>query len=204
MMIMTKVWQALRRHWLVLSVVALGSVLLALHAHFQLTIVAGNSMLPTLKSGDVLLVDRLAYESTEPHRGDIVIARYADKLIVKRIVGLPGEEVEVRAGTLYVNGRPHREDYRTDEGILDVAKGKLFDGDFASLGDNRAIPAVLAVHPILSRPDILGKVIFSSGKRRSLVPEGQPANSPALQRRVTPPKESASRRDARSPIPQSH
>jgi signal peptidase I len=165
MTIMTKVRQVLRRHWLVMSAVALGSVLLALHAHFQLTIVVGNSMLPTLKSGDVLLVDRLAYKNTEPHRGDIVIARYAAELIVKRIVGLPGEELEVRAGTLYINGTPHREGYRTGEGILDVAKGKLFDGDFATLGDNRAIPAELAVHPILSRPDILGKVIFASGKR---------------------------------------
>jgi signal peptidase I len=157
--------QALRHHWLVIVGAALISVLLVFHAHFQLAVVAGDSMLPTLKPGDVLLLDRRAYKRTEPQRGDIVVARYSAKLIVKRIVGLPGEELEVKAGTLYIDGMPRREDYRTAEGLLDVAKGKLFDGDFATLGDNRAIPAVLAVYPILSKPDILGKVVFSFGKR---------------------------------------
>jgi signal peptidase I len=164
-MIPTKARQAVRRHWLAIAGIVSIPLLLVCHARFQLTIVAGDSMLPTLRSGDVLLLDRRAYQSTEPQRGDIVVARYSAKLIVKRIVGLPGEELEVREGTLYINGKPHREDYRTKEGLFDVAKGKLFDGDFATLGDNRAIPAALAVHPILSKPDILGRVVLSSWKR---------------------------------------
>jgi signal peptidase I len=164
-MITAKARQAFRHRWLAAAGVALISVLLVLHARFRLTIVVGDSMLPTLKSGDVLLLDRRAYQSSEPQRGDIVVARYAAKLIVKRIVGLPGEELEVKTGTLYVNGKPQSEDYRSDEGILDVAKGKLFDGDFATLGDNRGIPSALAVHPILSKREILGKVVFSSRKR---------------------------------------
>ena len=162
----TKATQALRRNRLAIAGVTLISALLVFHAHFQLTIVVGDSMLPTLGSGDVLLVDKRAYQNTEPRRGDIVVARYAAKLIVKRIVGVPGEELEVRTVTLYINGAPHQENYRTQEGIFDVAKGTLLDGDFATLGDNRAIPAVLAVHPILSKPDILGRVVFPSGKRR--------------------------------------
>lgn len=161
----TKTAQALARRWWVIACAALISALLVFHAHFQLAIVVGDSMLPTLKSGDLLLVDKRAYQNIEPHRGDIVVGRYAAKLIVKRIVGVPGEEVEVRMGTLYVNGVARQEDYRTGEGFFDVTRGKLFDGDFATLGDNRAIPAALAVHPILARPDILGKVVFSSGKR---------------------------------------
>jgi len=149
---------------LVIAGVALIAVLLVLRAHFQLTIVVGDSMLPTLKPGDVLLLDKRAYQNTEPRRGDIVVARYGAQLIVKRIVGLPGEELEVKMGTLYIDGTPHREDYRTNEGLLEVVKGKLLDGDFAMLGDNRAIPAAWAVHPILSKPDIVGKVIFTFAK----------------------------------------
>jgi signal peptidase I len=164
-MITKKAREALRRHRVVIAGAALISALLIGHAYFQLTIVAGDSMLPTLKPGDLLVLDRRAYRSAEPRRGDIVVARYYSKLIVKRIVGLPGEELEVRAGTLYINGAPHKEDYTTAHGVLDVARGWLLDGDFATLGDNRTIPTDLAVHPILSKPDIVGKVIFSSGKR---------------------------------------
>ena len=121
-------------------------------------------MLPTLKSGELLLVSRLAYQHTEPQRGDIVMARNGTDLILKRIVGLPKEEVEVRRGTLYINGSQQQEDHGVQEGPLDVSKGKLLDGDFATLGDNREIPAVLAIHPVLSKTDIVGKVILNFGK----------------------------------------
>jgi signal peptidase I len=122
-----------------------------------LVLVVGESMQPTLKPGQLLLVDKYAYQNAQPCRGDIVLARYAGELIIKRIVALPGEEVEVQKGTLYIDGVTKRESYPIQEGSLDVAKGKLFDGDFATLGDNRAIPSVLAIHPIISKPDIVGR-----------------------------------------------
>jgi signal peptidase I len=162
---MTKVWQTYqlpRRHvWLAFAGVALIAAALIFQARFRVTIVLGDSMLPTLASGDLLLVDKNAYKTTEPHRGDIVVARNASSLIVKRIVGLPGEEVEVRKGTVYVNNAASQENYGRMEGLLNVEKGRLMAGDFASLGDNRAIPEVLAIHPILSKPDILGKVVWA-------------------------------------------
>jgi signal peptidase I len=121
-------------------------------------------MLPTLEPGELLLVSRRAYQHTEPQRGDIVMARYGADFILKRIVGLPKEEVEVRHGTLYINGVAQQENHGIQEGPLDVSKGKLLDGDYATLGDNRQIPAVLAIHPILSKTDIVGKVILSFRK----------------------------------------
>jgi len=128
---------------------------------FKLAVVIGESMLPTLKPYDVLIVDRRAYDQADPGRGDIVVARYGKDWVVKRVVGLPGEEVEVKKGVLYIDGAPRAEEHAIEKGPLDVAGGRLLDGDFATLGDNRAVPAVLAVHPILSRGEILGKVIFS-------------------------------------------
>jgi len=88
------------------------------------------------------------------------MARYNGEFILKRIVGLPGEEVEVRKGTLYINGAALAEKHAVEPGSLDVGRGRLFDGDFATLGDNRAIPSVLAIHPILSAHDIVGKVVL--------------------------------------------
>jgi signal peptidase I len=125
----------------------------------QLTLVVGNSMRPTLAPGNLLLVDKWAYKKSDPHRGDIVVVRYAKELIVKRIVGLAGEEVEVKHGILYINGAPCPETYITGPGSLGIAKGRLLEERFASLGDNRAVSPALAIHPIVSKSDIIGKVV---------------------------------------------
>jgi len=60
---------------------------LGLRSHYKLAIVSGSSMLPTLTSRDVLVIDKQAYEQSDPGRGDIVVARGSDHLIVKRVVG---------------------------------------------------------------------------------------------------------------------
>jgi signal peptidase I len=155
-----------KRLYLLLFVgAALIFVFTVISREFKLAVVVGDSMLPTLKSGDVLIVDRRAYDQADPSRGDIVVARYGKDWVVKRVVGLPGEEVEVKKGTLFIDGTPRPEEHAVVEGPLDVTKGRLLDGDFATLGDNRAVPAVLAIHPILSKREILGKVIFSASFR---------------------------------------
>src|SRR5262249_42619974 len=149
--------------------VAAGGVILILlglqfQAHYRFAVVVGDSMLPTLRAGDLLLVDKRAYDQAEPTRGDIVVARYSAGLVVKRVVGLPWEEVELRFGRLYINGGLLKESHPVQPGYLSVEQGKLFDGDFATLGDNRAVPPALAVHPIVTKADILGKVVLALGK----------------------------------------
>ena len=128
-------------------------------------VVVGDSMLPTLKAADLLLVDERAYDHTQPRRGDIVVVRYPVGLVVKRLVGLPGEEVEVRYGRLYINGGLMKENHLINPGYLYVEKGNLLEGDFATLGDNRAVPPALAIHPIVTKADILGKVVLALGKQ---------------------------------------
>ena len=93
------------------------------------------------------------------------MARYSGELVVKRVVGLPGEEVEVRYGKLYINNRLMQEDHQVEQGTLSVEKGNLFEGDFATLGDNRAVSPASAIHPIVAKADILGKVVLAPGKK---------------------------------------
>jgi signal peptidase I len=126
-----------------------------------------------------MIVDRRAYEQSLPDRDDIVVARYGKDWVVKRIVGLPGEEVEVKKGKLFIDGALLAENHPLQPGSLDVAKGRLLEGDFATLGDNRTIPAILAVHPIVSRSEMLGKVIFA----RSWLPL-KPATKSASDRNI--------------------
>lgn len=143
--------------WLFAAGVCL--LLLGLRAHFCLCLVKGESMLPGLRSGDLLLVDRLAYRMAAPQRGDVVVARDRADLIVKRVVGLPGDEVELDRGRLYVNGRPLAEAYPVQPGALSLGKGRLFEDRYALLGDNRSLPVSLTVHAVVSKEQIVGKVV---------------------------------------------
>lgn len=126
----------------VLQVVA-GSLLLAF---FIITYVGraftveGPSMYPTLHSGERLIVDELTYRFRDPARGDIVVFRYpADpsEYFVKRLVGLPGEVVEIRAGHVYVNGRQLSDDFLTEQTLGDFGPAVVPDQHYFVLGDNR-------------------------------------------------------------------
>lgn len=136
-------------------------LLLVFRAHFILSIAKGESMLPGLRSGDLVLVDKLAYGAKDLKRGDIVVAREGNDLIVKRVVGLPGEEVELQQGKLYVNQRPLAEAYPVEPGWLSLGKGRLLEDKYALLGDNRSVSSSVFVHAVVSKDQIVGKVVYS-------------------------------------------
>lgn len=104
--------------------------------------VSGPSMAPTLLPGDRLLIDILVYRLRPPRRGELVVFRlpeHPEIQAVKRIVGLPGEQVGIRDALVTVNGVPLQEPY------LDVqtpwpteGSWRLGPGEYFLLGDNRA------------------------------------------------------------------
>jgi signal peptidase I len=101
--------------------------------------VDGASMEPTLVSGEYVVVDRLSYRLGNPQRGDIIIFHYPldpKEEYIKRIIGLPGDEVEVKHNAVYVNGQLLDESYlkvsNDDTGTWTVPEDRLF-----VLGDNR-------------------------------------------------------------------
>jgi signal peptidase I len=146
--------------WLTMAAAAMALALTG-HRHFRLALVVGESMCPQYHTGDLLLVDRSAYREVEPQRGDIVVARYGREIIVKRVVGLPGEEVALHHGHLYVNGAPMPERHAIEPGTVEISPGILFAGKFALLGDNRALPITLLVHAVVSKEELVGKVVGS-------------------------------------------
>ncbi|MBZ4687540.1 MAG: signal peptidase [Clostridia bacterium] len=104
--------------------------------------VPSASMYPTLQINDRLLVNKLAYRFSEPERGDIVIftpppvvdSKYD---YVKRIIGLPGEVVEIKNGKVYINGNPLEEDYIAENPNYHFGPAKIPPGHLLVLGDNR-------------------------------------------------------------------
>lgn len=112
--------------------------------------VPSPSMSPTLQVHDRVLTNKLAYDFADPHRGDLAVFESVDPKeddrLVKRVVGLPGDTVEIENGTLLVNGEPPYEPYKKEKydpekappntqsfGPATVPKNHVF-----VMGDNRA------------------------------------------------------------------
>lgn len=104
----------------------------------------GDSMNPVLRNGDVVLVNRIIYNATTPKRGDIIVFKPKGNenahYYIKRIVGLPGESVEIIENRIYIDGEKLDEDYVAtdidDVGIVSE-KIQLAGDEYFVLGDNR-------------------------------------------------------------------
>ncbi len=109
--------------------------------------IPSESMVSTLLIGDHLLVDKLRYRYSDPQRGDIVVFQYPrnpEVDFVKRIVGLPGETLEVKGETVYVDGKALDEPYaRWDPTPFSLGKAYRYPkvaipaGSYFMMGDNR-------------------------------------------------------------------
>lgn len=103
-------------------------------------LVDGVSMEPTLHDGERLLVNKLVYRFHPPERFDIVVFRYPrdpSREFIKRVIGLPGETVEIVEGQVYVNGRPVEEPYVENRGPDFYPPTTVPPGHVFVLGDNR-------------------------------------------------------------------
>jgi signal peptidase I len=109
---------------------------------FQRTVVEGGSMESTLQDGDSLLVEKLSYRFSDPERFDIVVFPYTGEkgvYFVKRIIGLPGETVEIREGVLLIDSKvlPYR--YNRDKimnaGLVST-EITLHENEYFVMGDN--------------------------------------------------------------------
>ena len=137
----------------------------------------GDSMKPLLRNGDVVLVNRIIYNATTPKRGDIIVFKPKgnenDHYYTKRIIGLPGESVEIMENRIYINGKKLEEEYKTtdidDVGIVDE-KIQLAGDEFFVLGDNRANSEDSRDADVgnVKRSYIYGKAWFVSSPRKHM------------------------------------
>lgn len=107
-------------------------------------VVRGESMLPTLTPGQRLLVDRAAFNFAPPRRWQLVVLHCPEEesiLCIKRIVGLPGETIEIRDGRLWIDGQSAEFDGRRPYTFAPIGQGaqyRLGAGEYFLLGDNLA------------------------------------------------------------------
>lgn len=102
--------------------------------------VNGDSMLPTLRHGERLLVDKISYRFVAPARGEIVVFKNPSNTkeqFIKRVLGLPGDKVAILEGTVYVNEQAVEEDYLLVPARIGFAPRVVPEGAYFVLGDNR-------------------------------------------------------------------
>lgn len=136
-------WQMIRPVLLEALQIVAPALILALVVHLflaQATVVFGQSMEPNLHPHQRLIVDKISYRLHPPRRNDIVVIDlpHIDELLVKRIVALPGETVEIRQGVIYVNGEALAEPFPHDMTPFDMAPITLGPLSYFVLGDNRS------------------------------------------------------------------
>lgn len=123
----------------------------------QRTQVSGNSMNPTLQHKDNLLIDKISYRFNDPKRFDIIVFEYLEEPgthYVKRIIGLPGETIQIKDSLIYVNGEVLEEHFGAEAMLMEgIAKDEITLGEdeYFVLGDNRN-------HSKDSRDELVGAV----------------------------------------------
>lgn len=131
------------------------------------TQVVGSSMYPTFKDGELVLVNKFKYLLGDVKRGDIISLDYADtKYLIKRVIGVPGDDVVIKDNVLYINGSVYKEDYISSElnyedfNLADLGYSKIPDDMYLVLGDNREKSLDSRDFGLIKKDDINGKISF--------------------------------------------
>lgn len=151
------------REWLESAAIAVVLALIIKFFLFEFVLVDGDSMFPTLHDGDRLIVNKLEYRIGDPEFQDIIILNYNSQLeFVKRIIGMPGDTIEIKDSIVYVNGKPLQEDYIDSEPILDFAKVTVPEGSYFVLGDHRNNSKDSRYEDVgfVKKDEIVGKVVY--------------------------------------------
>lgn len=157
-----ELWEYIKMIIFVVVVVLIVNNFLLINAR-----VPSESMEKTIMTGDRFFGNRLAYLFDAPERFDIVVFKYPDdesQLFVKRVIGLPGETVEIKDGKVYINGSetPLDDSFTPETPTGDYGPYVVPDGSYFMLGDNRnhSGDSRFWKQPYVEKEKIVGKAIF--------------------------------------------
>ena len=128
--------------WIIVLVMAVGFSLV-----FRIYVAEGRwipseSMVPTLQVGDRLIIEKVTPRLTGIERGDIVVFRPPASIsqkddLIKRVIGLPGDTISIKKGTVYINGTALNEPYEAEKPLADFKPYKVPENSYFVMGDNR-------------------------------------------------------------------
>ena len=151
--------------WLRDLIIAVGLALMIVVFLYQPVRVEGVSMLPQIHDRERIFVNKFIYRFHPIERGDVIVFTYpldTQRSFIKRVVGLPGETVQIHDGRVFVNGRELREAYvppvfETDENDSPI---KVTPGHYYVLGDHRNVSNDSRAWGLVPRQDIYGKAVL--------------------------------------------
>lgn len=130
--------------WLVEIALVIGLAFCIIHFAVEKTKVVGSSMDETLKDGDEVIIDKLSYHFNNPKRFDVIVYKQSNKehsyYKFKRVIGLPGETVQIKDGVIYINGEVLEEKINVEpmnNAGLASEEVTLDENEYFVLGDNR-------------------------------------------------------------------
>ncbi len=142
------------------------------------TVMVGDSMSKTLNDGDVILINKLSYFKSRPKRNDVIVFDQGSNehsyYNVKRVIGIPGDSIEISNGKVYINGKEFEEVIETEEmKIAGLAENiiVLQENEYFVLGDNRNSSEdsrFANIGPVV-KGDIIGKVFFRISPSPALI-----------------------------------
>jgi signal peptidase I len=158
-------WFFETRYWLrdlVLSVLLAFIVIVFLYQPVQ---VEGTSMMPRLENHERIFINKFLYRFRPIERGDVVVFRYPldpSKSYIKRVIGLPGDEISIREGQVLVNGKPLREPYVPPSYVDDQSYAAVHvePNHYFVLGDHRSSSNDSREWGTVDRQFVYGKAVF--------------------------------------------
>ncbi len=145
---------------LVLQLAILGALIAAFFVRFPE--VSGPSMAPQISSGELVIINTLAYRVGAPHRGDIVAFRHdgiTPATYIKRVIGLPGERIRIDRGAVYVNGARLAEPYVQFGDDRSAPEITVPPDSVYVLGDNRAVSEDSRVFGPVPKGELMGQAL---------------------------------------------
>ena len=124
--------------------------------------VNGTSMDPTLKNGEIMILNKVKYNNNDIKRFDIVVIKMDKELLIKRVIGLPNEEVKYVDNKLYINGEYLKEPFLNDDvyttnfSLDDFKLKKIPENCYFAMGDNREVSLDSRTFGCFSKDKILG------------------------------------------------
>ncbi|GDZ93762.1 signal peptidase I [Planktothrix agardhii CCAP 1459/11A] len=162
-------WNQIRENIVILAI-ALGLSLLIRTFVAEPRFIPSDSMFPTLEINDRLVIEKVSYYLKSPQFGDIIvftppsqlqeIGYGADQAFIKRIIGKPGQIIEVKNGRVYIDNEPQFERYIAEEPHYQLSPVKVPDNSYFVMGDNRNDSNDSHVWGFLPKENIIGRAVF--------------------------------------------
>ncbi|MCF3572618.1 signal peptidase I [Planktothrix agardhii 1806] len=162
-------WNQIRENIVILAI-ALGLSLLIRTFVAEPRFIPSDSMFPTLEINDRLVIEKVSYYLKSPQFGDIIvftppsqlqeIGYGADQAFIKRIIGKPGQIIEVKNGRVYIDNEPQFERYIAEEPHYQLSPVKVPDNSYFMMGDNRNDSNDSHVWGFLPKENIIGRAVF--------------------------------------------